>query len=131
MIFNDDALQLQFIQLNHDTFIMKHSSEIKIYEILSWSYYWLNIFVSIKQFMRNCHLCARIKIFKDKYHETLRLLKALKRRWRNISLNFIVSLFKNKDIHENSIINILIIINRLFKQIYYEIMSEISTKNII
>ena len=35
MISDDDALQLQFIQLSHDTFIMKHLSEIKIYEILS------------------------------------------------------------------------------------------------
>ena len=129
MISDDDALRLRLIQLSHDTLVAKHSSETKIYEILTRSYYWPGILASIKQFVRNCHLYARIKIFKDKYHEALKSLKAPKRRWRDISLDFIVGLPESINIHGNSVINILIVIDRLFKQVHYEAMSEISTKN--
>ena len=74
-------------------------------------------FLNINYELESQHARARIK------------LKQRKNTRRNIFLNFIVSLLESKNLHENSIINILIIINRLFKQVHYEVMFEISVKN--
>jgi len=41
-------------------------------------------------------------------------------------MNFIVTVSESKNLNENSIINILIVVNRLSKQVHYKSMSEIT-----
>jgi len=41
-------------------------------------------------------------------------------------MNFIVTVSESKNLNGNSTINILIVVNRLSKQVHYESMSEIT-----
>jgi len=41
-------------------------------------------------------------------------------------MNFIMTVFESKNLNENSTINILIVVNKLFKQVHYKSMSEIT-----
>jgi len=41
-------------------------------------------------------------------------------------MNFIMKLSESKNLNENSIINIMIVVNKLFKQVHYEFMNEIT-----
>ncbi len=43
-MFNSDKLCLCIIQLAHDNVINDHSERAKSYELISWVYWWLNIY---------------------------------------------------------------------------------------
>ncbi len=126
LILEDEKLRLHLLQLSHDTFIANHSERVKIYEILSHHYYWFEMIKTVARFVCNCHLCSRVKISKEKYQKALKSLDVFNRRWKDIVMNFIVTVSESKNLNENSTINILIVVNRLSKQVHYESMSEIT-----
>ena len=125
LIFNNDELRLKFIQLIHDTFIVDHFEITKIYEIFIRNYFWINIMNTIKQFIRNCHICRRKKLFRNKYFETFRFLFVFEIRWSNISIDFIIKLFKNKNLWKIKYENIMIIVNKLSKQTNVKFINEL------
>ncbi len=126
LILEDEKLRLRLLQLSHDTFIANHSERVKIYEILSHYYYWLEMIKTVARFVHNYHLCSQVKIFREKYQKALKSLDVLNRCWKDIIMNFIMTVSESKNLNENSTINILIVMNRLFKQVHYESMSEIT-----
>ncbi len=126
LIPEDEKLRLRLLQLSHDTSIASHSGRVKTYEILSRHYYWPGMIKTVARFVRNCHLCSRVKISREKYQRALKPLDVPNRRWKDIVMNFIVTVSESKDLNENSTINILIVVNRLSKQVHYEPMSEIT-----
>jgi len=80
LILEDEKLRLRLLQLSHDTPIASHSGRVKTYEILSRHYYWLGMIKTVARFVRNCHLCSRVKISREKYQEALKPLDVLNRR---------------------------------------------------
>ncbi len=97
LILEDEKLQLRLFQLSHDTFIASHSERVKIYKILSHHYYWLKMIKTVAHFVRNCHLCSWVKIFREKYQKALKSLDVLNRRWKDIVMNFIMTVSESKN----------------------------------
>jgi len=126
LILEDEKLRLRLLQLSHDTSIASHSERVKIYEILSRHYYWFEMIKTVAHFICNYHLCSWVKISREKYQRALKSLDVFNRRWKDIVMNFIMTVSESKNLNENSTINILIVMNRLFKQVHYESMSEIT-----
>ncbi len=126
LILEDEKLRLRLLQLSHDTSIASHSERVKIYEILSRHYYWLKMIKTVARFVCNYHLCSWVKIFREKYQRALKSLDILNRRWKDIVMNFIMTVSESKNLNENSMINILIVVNKLSKQVHYKSMSEIT-----
>ncbi len=126
LIFKDEKLQLRLLQLSHDTSIANHSERVKIYEILSHHYYWLKMIKTVARFIHNYHLCSWVKISREKYQRALKSLDVFNCCWKDIVMNFIMTVSESKNLNENSTINILIVVNRLSKQVHYESMSEIT-----
>ncbi len=126
LISEDEKLWLRLLQLSHDMSIANHSERVKIYKILSRHYYWLKMIKTVACFVCNCHLCSQMKIFREKYQKALKFLDVLNHRWKDIVMNFIMTVSESKNLNENSTINILIVVNRLSKQVHYESMSEIT-----
>jgi len=91
-IFNFNKLRLCIIQLAHDSVINDHSERVKSYELISWVYWWLNIYKYVQRFVWNCHVCTRFKLFKQQIQEWLHLLSVLERRWRDVFMNYVNSL---------------------------------------
>ena len=131
MIFNNDELRLWFIQLIHDTSITDYFEITKIYEIFVRNYFWINMMNTIKQFIHNCHICRRKKLFRNKYFETLRFLFVFEVRWSNISINFVIKFFKSKNLWKVKYENIIIIVNKLSKQTYVKFIDELTFERII
>jgi len=129
LILEDEKLQLRLLQLSHDMSIVSHSERVKTYKILSRHYYWLKMIKTVARFVHNCHLCSQVKISREKYQRALKSLDVLNHRWKDIVMNFIVTVSESKNLNENSTINILIVVNRLSKQVHYESMSEITALN--
>ena len=127
LISKDDVLHLQIIQLAHNTFLAEHSRVQHCYEILAWSYHWSEMITDVKQFIRNCHLCAKIKYFWACYHRVLKLLPVSERCWADISINFVVHLSASKNLHGVKCKNIMMVVNCLFKEVYYEAINNLTS----
>jgi len=126
LVPEDEKLRLRLLQLSHDTPIAGHPGRVKTYEILSRHYYWPGMIKTVARFVRNCHLCSRVKVSREKYQGALKSLDVPNRRWKDIAMDFIVAEPESKDLNENSATNILIVVDRLSKQVHYEPMSEIT-----
>jgi len=126
LVPEDEKLRLRLLQLSHDTPIAGHPGRAKTYEILSRHYYWPGMIKTVARFVRNCHLCSRVKISREKYQGALKPLDVPNRRWKDIAMDFIVAVPESKNLNGNSTTNILIVVNRLSKQVHYEPMSGIT-----
>ncbi len=91
-VLNLNKLCLCIIQLVHDNVVNNHSERAKSYELISWVYWWLNIYKYIQRFVQNCHMCTCFKFFKQWTQEWLHFLSIFKRRWCNIFMNYVNSL---------------------------------------
>ncbi len=65
-VFNFNKLRLRIIQLAHDNVIDDYLERVKSYELISWVYWWLNIYKYVQRFIWNCHVCTRFKFFRQR-----------------------------------------------------------------
>jgi len=91
-VLNSDKLRLHIIQLAHDSVVNDHSERAKSYELISWVYWWSNIYKYVQRFVWNYHVCICFKLFRQWIQEWLHLLSVLERRWRDIFMNYVDSL---------------------------------------
>ena len=68
----------------------------------------------VRRYVRNCHECQRIKIFRNRKNDLLILLIIFLQRWINISIDFITRL---SDVHDYNVI--CTIIDKLNKKRHY------------
>ena len=94
-MLNSDKLRLHIIQLTHDSVINNHSERAKSYELISWVYWWSNIYKYVQRFIWNCHMCTRFKLFKQRTQEWLHLFSVLEHRWCDVFMNYVNSLSFN------------------------------------
>ena len=79
--------------------------------------------------MRNCRRCSRSKASREKYHGALKPLLVPDRRWTYISLDFVVNFLVSWDFRGYKYINILVVADRLSKQVYYIAINGITAKD--
>ncbi len=94
-ILNFDKLCLCIIQLTYDNVVDDHSERVKSYELISWVYWWLNIYKYVQCFVQNYHMCTHFKLFKQWTQEWLCFLSVLEHRWRDVFMNYVDSLSLN------------------------------------
>ncbi len=70
-MLNSNKLHLCIIQLIHDNVVDEHSERAKSYELISWVYWWLNIYKYVQHFIQNCHIYTCFKLFKQWTQEWL------------------------------------------------------------
>jgi hypothetical protein len=102
------------MQEMHDQFASSHSKVNRTIKLLKRNHRWTEIIRDVKQYVRNCHTCKRIKTARDKYHELLNSFSMFHRSWTNIILDFVIELSDNKEYNA-----ILMIINQLSKMHHY------------
>jgi hypothetical protein len=106
--------RLSFMQEMHDQFASNHSRLNKTIKLLRKNHRWSEMIRNVKQYVRNCHTCKRIKTARNKYHEMLNSLSILDRSWTDIIFDFVIELSDNKEYNA-----IFMIINRLSKMHHY------------
>jgi hypothetical protein len=84
------------MQEMHDQFAFDHSEINKTIKLFRRNHRWSEMNWDVKQYIRNCHTCRRIKATKDKYHELLNSLSISDRSWTNIILDFVTKLFDSR-----------------------------------
>ena len=134
-MLNLDHFRLNVIRQIHDQIAVEHSNYVCTFRLINQNYYWSRMNKHIKKYVRNYHVCRRAKVLRNKYNDKLNSLSIFERNWQNISLNFVVELFRCFDRFNF----ILIIIDKLLKKRYYnfcninndDITAEIIVKMLI
>jgi len=94
-MLNLNKLHLHIIQLAHDNVVDDHSERAKSYELISWIYWWSNIYKYVQRFVKNCHIYIHFKLFRQQTQEWLCSLSILECRWCDVFMNYVDSLLLN------------------------------------
>ena len=109
-----NKLRLRLIQLTHDTTAGGHPGRAKCHEIMSRSFWWPNMHLDVQRFVRNCHICKRSKPSRERVQGWLRPLPPPKRRWRDVSLDYVGPLTPSTYMG-NTYRYIIVVVDRLSK----------------
>ena len=131
MIFNNDKFRLRLIKLIHDTLFANHSNVVKCYKIFTRNYFWIDMSQDVKRYVHNCYVCMKIKYFQNRYNKKFKFLSMSKRRWIDIFIDFVMTLSFSKNFWDVKCKNIMIVIDRLFKNVYYELIDDFTFVEVV
>jgi transposase InsO family protein len=106
-----DNLPTALIKEAHDQVSTAHPGRDKTYHLLRPRYYWPGMRADIDRYIRNCHLCRKAHVPRDKTPGYLHPLPIPERPWRHISIDF-----KSAPKDKHGFDNICVIVDRLSKQ---------------
>lgn len=108
---NYEPLTTRIIQTTHDSFLAGHPGRDATIALLCRKFFWPGINQDVRRFVRNCEVCGRTTIWRDKKKGLLKPLPIPKRVWQEISMDFITGLPPS----ENDCTTLLVITDRLGK----------------
>ena len=88
----DQTLQKEIIRNNHDNIEAGHGGSAKTLDLKNRTYYWPEMRQQVKQYVKNCDNCQRIKSNNHAPYGFLKPLKAPSRPWKSIAMDFITQL---------------------------------------
>jgi hypothetical protein len=114
LIIMFESNRLSLMQEMQDQFAIDHSKINRTIKLLRRNHHWSEMISDVKQYVRNCHICRRIKATRNKYHELLNSLSMFDGSWIDITFDFVTKLFNNRDYNA-----VLMKIDRLSKMHHY------------
>ena len=99
-----EPLKIELLKRYHDSPLAGHPGSAKTLELISRDYYWPQLYLFVKRYVRNCRVCARIKPSNTASQGVLRPLPIPKRPWNDIAMDFIVGLPESQGY--NAILNV-------------------------
>ena len=104
--------------MHHDNLLANYFKIRKICILMQRKIYELKITRNIKEYIKDCNICQRVKTSQHYFYNELSSLSVLTRSWTKISMNFITKYLSSY--HNNDVYNaILIIIDRFSKMTHY------------
>ena len=91
----------------------------------------MSILQAVRFFINNCHICVKIKYFRNKYNEMLQSLSISKQRWFDIFVDFVIFLLFSNNLWNVTCKNIMIVVNRLFKNMIYESINDLILEDVV
>ena len=128
-ILNNDELQLRILQLCHESLLAEHSDMAKLLKLIAQTYWWPDWTKQVSQYLRNCQDCHWAKSSKLHYQGALKLLPVPEHRWTDIFMNFVIGLPSSLNENGKLCINLIVVMNCLFKQAHVILWSKITAKN--
>lgn len=125
-----NKLKLHLLRNHHDPPIHGHPEYKGMYVKLLENYFWNIMKEDCRRYAVNCSICRRSKAYNDQKQGLLAPLPIPQRKWRDLSLDFVVKLPKCHR-RGRTYENILMIVDRLTKRRLYESMTEIGTKAVL
>ena len=115
-----EIIYFKVISHYHDDLLARYFGIDKIWELVSWKYYWLNLKKDVKVYIKGCDVCLTSKAVKYKPYRDLQSLSILTHQWKNFSIDFVTSLLLSADWKGDSYDSILVIVNQLTKMVHYK-----------
>ena len=116
---NDPAVRQEIIQINHDDPYGGHFGKAKTVEIVQRKYYWLTMGWDIKDYVRTCEVCQKMKTPRYRLYGELQSLLIPKQLWESVSMDMITGLPPSADADSKAYDAILVIVDRFTKMAKY------------
>jgi hypothetical protein len=129
-VSNSNKLKLHLLKSHEEFSMQSHSQYKSMYVKLLKNYFWTAMKEDCRKYVINCVSCRRFKVYNNQKQRLLISLLISQRKWRNLSLDFVIELLKCHK-QNRRYENILIIVDRLTKRRLYEFMTNIKTKIIL
>ncbi len=97
----------------------------KTQELITWKYYWLTLRADIESYVKGCDVCLASKSIKPKPYSDLQSLPVLIYWWKDLFIDFVPRLPVSTNWRDKTYDSILVIVNRLTKMVYYELVKVI------
>ena len=86
---NHEPLRTAIVQELHDSVLSGHPGKNGTITVVSREFFWPNLQTTVKQFVRNCGMCGRTTVWRDRKQGLLRPLPVPEQQWQEISVDFI------------------------------------------
>lgn len=120
-----EPLQTGLIQNAHDSPVTGHPGREGTVAILSRSYAWPGMLRMVRRFLRNCDVCGRKNVWRQKKQGFLKPLPVPERYWSELSIDFMTDLPGKK---ENDPTYLMVITDRLSKAVTLEAMTTMDAE---
>jgi hypothetical protein len=86
---NHEPLKTRLIQETHDSVLSGHPGKNGTIGIMRRHFFWPNMQTDVRRFVRNCDVCGRTKVWRDRKQGLLRPLPVPLHQWKDIAMDFI------------------------------------------
>jgi transposase InsO family protein len=125
VIPDHDELKLKLLRYVHDSPVGGHAGRAKTLELLQRQYYWPLMHETVRRYVGSCHICSRSKASREKYHGLLKPLPVPERRWKHISVDFVVEL---PECRTRS--SVMVVTCRLSKMVHFVSCPDLETPTV-
>lgn len=123
---NYEPLQTALLQQIHDSSICGHPGRESTLAITQRQFFWPGLTSFVRRFLRNCHICGKGKIWRQRKRGLLQPLPIPARAWTGISTDFMTDLPPTR----TGATNMLIITCRLTGNVILEDLVTIDTPTV-
>jgi hypothetical protein len=120
-----EPLRTRIIQETHDSTLAGHPGRDLTKSLISRKYTWPGLSQDVRKFIRNCNVCGRTAVWREKKRGLLKPLPIPERMWSELSIDFITDLPPSGP---DQATNIMVVTDRLFKSVILEPMASITTE---
>ena len=114
-VSQSEEIYFALIKQFYDSQMKDHFDRKITYSRIARWYYWSRMTHIINRYVKICHSCRRTKVYRENKQKLLNSLLIFERYFQNISIDFIIELFKCVK-HERTYEHIMMMINKLFKR---------------
>ena len=120
-----EIIRTEIISRHHDDPLAGHFGIEKTRELVARKYYWPTLRADIDAYVKGCDVCLASKAVRHKPYGDLQSLPVPTHRWKDLSMDFVTGLPVSTNWKGETYDSILVIIDRLTKMVYYELVKVI------
>ncbi|KJZ71335.1 hypothetical protein HIM_09271 [Hirsutella minnesotensis 3608] len=120
-----EPLRTRLMQETHDSTLAGHPGRDMLKSLLSRRFYWPGLDADVRRFVRNCDVCGRSNIWREKRRGLLKPLPIPDRIWSELSIDFVTDLPPTKS---NGSTNLMVVTDRLSKSVVLESLKDITAE---
>jgi hypothetical protein len=120
-----EPLRTRLLQDIHDSILAGHPGRDLTKSLIGRKYTWPGLGQDVRRFLRNCNVCGRTAVWREKKRGLLKPLPIPERMWSELSIDFITDLPPSGP---NQTTFMMVITDRLLKNVIFEPMATITTE---
>ena len=117
-----EIIRTELISRHHDDPLAGHFGIEKTRELVARKYYWPTLRHDVDDYVKGCDVCLASKAVRHKPYGDLQSLPVPTYCWKDLLIDFVTGLPILTDWKGDSYDSILVIVDRLIKMVYYELV---------
>ena len=122
---NHEPLRTRLMQETHDSALSGHPGRDMLKSLLARRFYWPGLDADARQFVRNCEVCGRSNVWRERRRGLLKPLPVPERIWSELSIDFVTDLPPTKS---NGSTNMMVLTDRLSKSVVLASLKDITAE---